>query len=810
MNQYICIHGHFYQPPRENPWLEEVEVQDSAYPYHDWNERITNESYAPNTSSRILDKDKNIIDMVNNYKKISFNFGPTLLSWLQRHQPEVYQAILTADIKSRNIFSGHGSALAQVYNHIIMPLANSRDKRTQIIWGIKDFKYRFQRKPEGMWLSETAVDLETLDILAEHQIKFTILAPRQAYKIKKINEPQWENVEGGKIDTRMPYLCRLPSGRTITLFFYNGSISRDIAFGELLRNGELFARRLVDSFSNKQKGPELVNIATDGETYGHHQRHGDMALAYCLYDIESKKNADITIYADFLEKFPAAYEVEIFENSSWSCIHGIERWRTNCGCNSGMNNNWHQNWRAPLREAFDYLRDQSIKIYEDEATPYIKDPWKARDDYIDIILNRTPEKLDNFLYRHALKKLSEKETTLILKLLEIQRHAMLMYTSCGWFFDEISGIETIQIMLYAFRVIQLVKEINNRDMEPDYVNILSRAESNIARFKNGALIHKKYIKYVALDFSRVAAHYSISSLFNSYSEISKIYCYSIQSEINDFLDIGIQKMVIGKIRIQSDITLEKKIMSFAIIHFGGHNLSGGVREYQDKNTFINMHKEIKNAFTKNNIPEVIRLMDKYFINNNQYSLWHLFKDEQKKIINLFLKDTIKELESFVRMIFEHHYSVFHIMSELNINLPKAVSSSLALIFNSEICNLLKKQDINFKQLQKLIKDTNKWSLDLDKTTLEFIASEKINVIIKAFSEDTNNIGLLKTINVLFNILKLLELKLNIWKAQNIYFNIKQKYYNIMLGLANDNQDITAQKWIKIFKITGNKLQVGIK
>ncbi|HET6542013.1 MAG TPA: glycoside hydrolase, partial [Chryseolinea sp.] len=237
MEKYICIHGHFYQPPRENAWLEVIEVQDSAHPYHDWNERISAECYAPNTASRILNEKGVIKNIINNYSKISFNFGPTLLSWMQTRDQETYQAVLDADRESMKHFNGHGSALAQVYNHMILPLANSRDKETQIIWGIRDFEDRFKRKPEGMWLSETAVDVESLELLGKHGIKFTILAPRQAKAIRKKGETTWTNVNALTLDTRRPYKYTLASGESIALFFYDGSIAQGVAFDGLLNDG---------------------------------------------------------------------------------------------------------------------------------------------------------------------------------------------------------------------------------------------------------------------------------------------------------------------------------------------------------------------------------------------------------------------------------------------------------------------------------------------------------------------------------------------------------------------------------------------
>jgi alpha-amylase/alpha-mannosidase (GH57 family) len=445
--RYICIHGHFYQPPRENPWLEAIEIQDSAYPYHDWNERICAECYAPNSASRILDGQGRITHIISNYDKISFDFGPTLLSWMEANAPEPYQAVLDADRQSIGQRSGHGNALAQGYNHFIMPLANTRDKRTQILWGIKDFEYRFKRYPEGMWLPETAVDIETLDILAESGIKFTVLAPHQVSKVRRIGTGRWKDVSGGQIDPSRAYLCRLPSNREISLFFYDGQISRAASFEEeLLDRGENFVTRLSSGFSDQRQWPQILNIATDGETYGHHHKFGDMALAFALSHIESNGLGKLTNYGEYLENFPPTHEVEIAENTSWSCAHGVGRWGSNCGCNSGKNSGWNQEWRAPLRASLDWLRDELAPEFERKAKDYLKDAWKARDEYIEVILNRSETTIGQFLKRHAVRDLTADEMTVALKLMEIQRQAMLMYTSCGWFFDELLRLSRSFIM----------------------------------------------------------------------------------------------------------------------------------------------------------------------------------------------------------------------------------------------------------------------------------------------------------------------------------------------------------------------------
>src|ERR1051325_5027132 len=409
MDRYICIHGHFYQPPRENPWLEAIELQDPAAPYHNWTERSTAECYAPNSVARILDGQGRILKLINNYSKISFNFGPTLLSWLETKAPETYAAILAADRDSQKSFSGHGSALAQVYNHVIMPLANSRDRRTQVLWGRSDFEKRFGRAPEGMWLPETAVDLETLELLAQTGLRFTILAPHQAARVRRIGERSWRELKGEPIDSSRAYRISLPSGKSLALFFYNGPIARAVAFEGLLSHGERFIERLYGAFSTQHEQEQLVHIATDGESYGHHHRFGDMALAYALDHIESDSQTTLTNYGEFLARQPPSHEVEIIEKSSWSCAHGIDRWWSDCGCNTGGHPSWNQQWRTPLRNTLDWLRDTIAPQWEHHSEPLLKDPWAARDDYIDVVNDRSAKNVENFFARHALRSLDAQD-----------------------------------------------------------------------------------------------------------------------------------------------------------------------------------------------------------------------------------------------------------------------------------------------------------------------------------------------------------------------------------------------------------------
>lgn len=798
MNKYVCIHGHFYQPPRENPWLEEVELQDNAYPYHDWNTRITEECYLPNTASRILAENKEIIDIVNNYASISFNFGPSLLIWLEKHSPEVYRKILDADKESMKLFSGHGSALAQCYNHMIMPLANLRDKHTQVIWGIRDFEHRFNRKPEGMWLPETAVNTESLEVLAEHGIKFTILTPYQARKFRRIGDEKWTEVGENGIDPTRPYLCELPSGREINLFFYEKDVSHDIAYGGLLHSGADFAGRFIEAFGQEDNGPRLVHIATDGESYGHHHRHGDMALAFCLHHIRSKQLANITIYGEYLEKFPPEYEVQIRENTSWSCAHGVERWRSHCGCNAGRYPNGTQQWRGPLRKALDQLRDKLMVYYENEVKQFVDDPWQLRNEYIELLLDRTPEKTMKFLNEKTGKKLSSEQVTHMLKLLEIQRNAMLMYTSCGWFFDDIAGIETTQIMKYATRAMQLVGDIDgNMHLSEDFKSTLAEAETNDKKFKNARQVYETYVEPSNIDLNRVGAHFAITSLFKEYKESEEIFCYTAQSRHYDFDTAGIQKLAIGRTVIQSNIVMQKYSLDFAALYFGGINILGAVSPRLPDEEYNELFKELKSAFKQGNTTEVIRLMNTGFTGYS-YSLWHMFKDEQRRILFELLENTWKEIEASFRHIYEYNYSIMSMMRNMKIPLPEALLTPAQFVINQDMHRLLRADTVDLKKLRELVDDCIKMDLELDKKALSLDISHMMNRMMTRFYEDQQNCELLQNAEKTLEILGLIVTDFDLYSAQNIFFSITRETYPEMKkkAAAGDKQ---ASTWVDCFE-----------
>ena len=805
MERYICIHGHFYQPPRENPWLEEIEIQDSAHPYHDWNKKITAECYATNSKSRILDEQKRIERIVNNYAKISFNFGPTLLSWMEKEAPDVYDAILEADKESRKDFSGHGSAIAQAYNHVIMPLASARDKYTQILWGIRDFQYRFDRRPEGMWLPETAVDLESLDLMAELGISFTILAPHQAGRVRPIGEGEWEVVKEGHIDTSMPYSLELPSGRRMNLFFYNGPISRAVAFGKLLSNGEMFAQRLMGSFIEGEDRAQLVHIATDGESYGHHHRFGDMALAYALQYIETHQHARLTNYGEYLAHHPPTHEVEIHENTSWSCSHGVERWREDCGCNTGGGPGWHQTWRTPLREAMDVLRDSLVPLYEQNASALLKDPWGARNDYIDVIFDRSDETINGFFVKHGQKGLDQEGKIRVFKLLELQRHAMLMYTSCGWFFDDISGIETVQVMQYAARAIQLGRETTGQELEALFMDRLEEAKSNKPEYGNGLRIYKEHVGPAMADLYTVAAHYAMCSLFEEYNAQTVIYCYRVEEEESQVFESGKARLILGKARFISGITQESVLLGFGALHLGDHNLSCGVHEYSGADDHAAMIRAISELFTSADFPETIRRMDKVF-GETAYGLKSLFRNEQRKILYEILETTLTEAESVYRHLYEDHAPLMRFLKDSGVPAPGLLKMGAELVVNTGLRRAFEYGDFDSELIQRLLDEARTEGLNLDVTALEYAFRKTLESIAEAFSSNTEDLSRLEGLGGALGILDYLPFQVNLWKVQNIFYDILKSVFPDMNKRAMEGNK-TAKQWVSHFTALREKLNL---
>ncbi len=805
MERYICIHAHFYQPPRENAWLEAVELQDSAYPYHDWNERVTAECYAPNSASRILDGDGRILQIVNNYSRISFNFGPTLLSWMEQKSPAVYQAILTADKESQRLFSGHGSAVAQAYSHMILPLASRQNKYTQILWGIRDFESRFGRHPEGMWLPETAVDLQTLEVLADLGIKFTILSPYQAGRVRPLGGRAWRKVDGGRIDPSMTYAVRLTSGQTMNCFFYDGPISRAIAFEDLLADGKRFSERLLGAFSDARTWPQLVHIATDGETYGHHRAYGDMALAFALNYIESSQLAKLTNYAEYLAKHPATQEAKVIGNSSWSCVHGVERWRSDCGCNSGGRPGWNQQWRAPLRQALDWLWDTAAPRFESEAKKLFERPWAARDGYIEVVLNRSRENVVRFMTEQAKRTLSDAEVVTGLKLLELQRYLMLMYTSCGWFFDDLSGIETVQVIQYAGRALQLAGQLFPEDLSTPFLELLAQARSNLAEQGDGRSIYDRYVQPAMVDLEKVGAHYAVSSLFEEYGQNTRIYCYDVGRVEYRSSRQGKLRVVLGLAGVTSEITWESDQITFGVLHLADHSVIGGVRQYHGGEEYHALDQEVEKAVESGDLAELVRLTEKNF-GSGMYTLRLLFRDEQRKILNVILEEATNEARVLYRDFHDEHAHLIRFVTDLGVPLPRRFRLAVDFTLNSDLLDAFSADVVDLEKSRTIIEEIRRTGVKPDAVTLEFSLRRTIERLFTSFVANPMEPGLLQRLLETIDLVLSLPFEVRLWEAQNTYYSLMRDYAGTV-GERAEAGDAQAQTWLAGFAKLGEKLKV---
>jgi alpha-amylase/alpha-mannosidase (GH57 family) len=695
---YVTVHGHFYQPPRENPYLNAIERQSSAAPFHDWNERIHHECYRPNAFARVLNDRGELLGIVNNFEYLSFNIGPTLMSWLERYDVETYQRILEADRKSCARLNGHGNAIAQVYNHMILPLANPRDKLTQIRWGKADFKARFGRDPEGMWLAETAVDYPTLAALVAEGIKFIILAPSQAQRCRPLPTAEhphsdWLEVGGSQIDPIQPYRCFLPSDEAelssgpnsdqaglerayIDIFFYDGPISRDLGFSDALNHSHHLVGRLAQAV-RANRPAQLISVATDGETFGHHKGGTEKALAYAFTEEFGRRGWTVTNFAHYLSLVTPTWEVQLKPVTAWSCSHGVDRWQEDCGCGGG--GSWNQKWRRPLRDGLDWLRDQLIRVYEEQGKKLLRNPWLARDHYIQVVLDRSPATIQRFLSQHQTHKLSSAERTDALRLLEMQRHTLLMYTSCGWFFDELSRPEGTQILRYAARAIELAGDVAGVQLEKSFVKKLAAAPSNVDLFQNGAEVYRQLVISAQISLEQVAAHYAITSLFATYAPEQRIYCYGVQQIDYQLQRLGSLTLAVGQLQLTSEVTRESKILCFAVLHLGGWDFHCCIQPYGGRRAYSQMKDSLFEALHQASAAQTILAMTRHF-GEQSYSLRNLFAEERHRIMRLLSRETLTRLDQLYTQVYRDNYGVlaaFH-RDELDVPQELQVAAEIAI------------------------------------------------------------------------------------------------------------------------------------
>ena len=792
---FVAIHGHFYQPPRENPWLEIIETEESAHPFHDWNERITLECYRPNAHARILDEKGRILDIINNYSSMSFNFGPTLLPWLEKNSPSVYQKILEADREALRKF-GHGNAIAQVYNHIILPLANDRDKETEVLWGMADFEKRFHRKPEALWLPEAAVNTATLQVLFKYGMRYLILSPFQALRMRPFGGKRWTDVSRGRIDTTQPYRCFIkdPSEKKILdqfidIFFYNGVISKEIAFADLLKDGNTFCNRFAQFYQESKGRPQLIHIATDGETYGHHKKFGEMALAYALGKGFPTRGLEIINYGAFLKRFPPIYEVEIDEGpkgegTSWSCAHGVGRWKEDCGCSTGGKPGWNQRWRKPLREGLDLLRDELSQVLEREGKKIFQDVWEARNGYIGVILDRSEEGVKRFFERYGLNDLDEKEKIKGLKLLEIQRHALQMYTSCGWFFADLAGIETILILQHAARAIQLAEELIGEEIEKKFLQHLSEAKSNLPEMESGDQIYQRLVKPKCVTLDKVVNHFAVSSLFDENERGGKIFSYRVERIHYERVEKDQDLLVMGQVKVTSDIIPEPKEFLFGLIPSKKEVFRTWVLEKKEGLHFDTLKEKGHESLGKDE-EEMAKVLTS-LLGNHFFTMRDTFDEERQAIFQKLIQKEFDEHCRVYKDLFDRTQLAVEALSREGLEIPYEINVAAEVALSHRLFQEINELRRDFKttkergKIDQIMEEAKEHRYHLRKERslllLNKILSEKMNAL--QASKGSNLSRQSEQIDEIITLLDLAnkwDFEISLEEAQNLTKEILNEY-----------------------------------
>ena len=765
MNKYICIHGHFYQPPRLNPWLETLEVQDSARPFHDWNQAVNTECYAPNSSARILGRAGAISEIINNYEYISFNFGPTLMGWLEEYAPQVHAAVIRADRKSIQRW-GQGNALAQVYNHVIMPLASQRDKVIQVRWGIRDFERRFGRKPRGMWLPETAVDTPSLECLAENGIEFTVLAPRQAQAVRPGPDAQWQQVNENTVDTRRAYRVELPSGLHIAVFVYDGQTSRAIAFEHLLADGAALARRLLVPFDANPAEAQLVHVATDGESYGHHHRFGEMALAFALKALMAESGVELINYATFLERFPPQWELRIVENSSWSCAHGVERWRSDCSCAMDPGRGWNQKWRTPLRTSLTLAKNGLDELFDREAPKLFADPQNALLEYADHFEGPAPPAGDGFFQKHG-NGLDEKGRIRAVKLLETQRWGQMVFTSCAWFFDDLAGLEVIQNLRFAARALELARELGVEGLETRLLDGLKEAKSNQPKEGNGADIWRHHVVPARVGPERATAHAAIMSLLNGGELEGKLHCWRLepmQHERRSNLGLTVAW---GRARVWHHRIGQVHELAYGALHQGGHAFKAFVCQASLAGNFASLADGIGRllrSLDSNGLETLLRDI----LNGEYYTLADLFLEGRRQVSELMLQKTIGQTHQAMAQLFEANRETFSYLKSINVPLPSELRTLASVTLLQELISGVSQSAAGElpPSLGDAAREIKALGLEVDSPSLKQAMKETLARDIEALDAAAPDPQRILHASQVLDLAEALELELNFWQAQN--------------------------------------------
>ncbi|MBI4817855.1 MAG: DUF3536 domain-containing protein [Deltaproteobacteria bacterium] len=689
---FLVVHGHFYQPPRENPWTGQIEREKSAAPHHDWNERIHSECYRANGYSRVTNSFNQIARITNNYELLSFNFGPTLLSWMEKAHPGAYARVLEADRNSR-LRLGHGNAIAQGYNHSILPLLSARDRKTQLRWGKADFRHRFGREPEAMWLPETGANSATLDDLIDEGMSYVILAPHQAGRIRGPSGT-WKPVPQEGLDTSIPYrhLHGDGSGRELAVFFYDPDPAQAIAFGAALGSSQGF----IEHLRWAQKGP-LVHTATDGETYGHHHAWGDRTLTYALQDLAPAAGLEVTNYGRVLELLPPRLIVELAAGSdgrgtAWSCAHGLGRWMEDCGCQTGAKPGWNQAWRRPLRQALDVLNDKAAKFFGGDASALFVDPWAARDEYVEVLLD--PKKVDEFLGAHGANLATQKRRTRALEHLEAQRSSLLMFTSCGWFFNDLGGLETLQILKYAGRLVDLMRRLGGPPVEAEFLDTLSNAKSNEPELGSGADLYREVVSACGVRPTRVVAHAALTSLANHTGARGQIGSnYSWHRTHEERHRVGRLSVSLGRVAVEELSVEQTDVASYVAIHLGGADFYCAARLGEsDAEERTALLEDLHGA----SIPTLLRRAQAAF-GPDEFALEHVLPEAREAVAKQVFGGIVDRFVREYKYLYEDNARTIEVLEEAGLELPveleKAAEFALGHELEREILEQHERSDV---------------------------------------------------------------------------------------------------------------------
>jgi alpha-amylase/alpha-mannosidase (GH57 family) len=782
----LVIHGHFYQPPRENPWTDHIEHQPSAHPFSNWNERITSECYRPNAFARIVDNYGRVERIVNNYSLINFNFGATLLAWLERFHAQTYACILEADRLSARRRGGHGNAIAQGYHHAILPLCNERDRRTEIRWGLADFRHRFGREPESLWLPETACDDATLGALIDEGLKYVILSPFQAERVRPVGGDIWLSVIDGQLDTTVPYRYLHPdgSGRSLAIFFYDGGLAKAIAFDGALASShmllERFERRAREGGGVQGASGRVVNVATDGESYGHHFKFGDRCLAYALEVEAAARGLRVTNYGEFLEENEPVWEVEIKrgaegEGTAWSCAHGVGRWTRDCSCHASAPEGWNQKWRAPLRDALNYVRDEAARAYAEQGGELFRDPWRARDDYVELLVDARRDRTE-FLARQAGRRLSEADERRALTLLELQRSSLLMFTSCGWFFNDISGIETVQVLSYAARAMDFMDELGLASPRGQFLDRLAEAQSNVGKHGNGADIFRRTVETARVAPARIAASLAISSLVDKSEQDGEIAGHAFT--LTDFRQEqhGRLALATGRIVLKTFSTHKRMDFAVAAMHVGDVDFYCVLKEYPGDEVFRAATENLWSRFRTGSVPALLRLMQEEF-GPSDFGLEHLLPEGRQRIYEIMFGRMVGRFSEQYEYLYEENRRNIEMLQQAGFHLPEELRAAAEFTITGRLEREMQKfeQQNNpaaFREALKIAGEVARLGYRLDRTSMRH-KFEKL--IVATVREAVNEPGAenYEAALALIDLAAKLNLHANLERAQEIVYEVLQ-------------------------------------